>query len=105
MKKYINQLRQYISENPIRFDRDCDAPALDALYWHYSECHNMSNDNTRAGWQALDDHFSALSFDEHNRVFIVVGSLCAEYERIAFLSGLRLGAQLMMELYRDTEIP
>ena len=31
-----------------------------------------------------------------------VGCLCAEYERIAFTDGLKLGAQLMLELAENT---
>ena len=33
-----------------------------------------------------------------------VGCLCAEYERIAFTAGLKLGAQLMMELAGETSV-
>lgn len=98
MEKYIQQLWQYVAANPIQFDDDCDSPALDSLYWHYSECHNMSNAKTKAASRALNEHLGNLSFRENDHVFSLVGALCAEHERIAFLAGLRLGAQLMIEL-------
>ena len=98
MKKYIEKLRQYIAANPIRFDDDCDHPALDSLYWHYSECHNMSNRKTKAAGRELNEHMGELFFQENDRVFSLVGALCAEHERIAFLAGLQLGAQLILEL-------
>ena len=98
MKKYIEGLRQYVVANPIQFDDDCDHPALDSLYWHYSECHNMSNKKTKAASQDLHDYLAALSFRKNDEVFSLVGTLCAEHERIAFLAGLQLGAQLMLEL-------
>ena len=98
MDQYIKKLREHITANPIRFDDDCDCPALDSLYWHYSECHNMSNDETKAISKELNDYLGDLSFEKNDRVFMLVGSLCAEHERIAFLAGLKLGAQLMMEL-------
>ena len=101
MKKYIGLLRQYVAANPIRFDDDCDHPALDSLYWHYSECHNMSNAKTKAASRALNEHLGELSFRENDRVFSLVGALCAEHERIAFLAGLQLGAQLMLELTEE----
>ena len=104
MKKYINLLRQYVSENPIRFDDDSEFPALETLYWNYCEGHCMSNDQTKVAMQALDEYFSGLSFDEHNRIFILIGRLCAEHERIAFLAGLRLGAQLMLEIMEPSII-
>ena len=98
MKKYIEKLRQYIAVNPIQFDDDCDHPALDSLYWHYSECHNMSNEKTKAASRALNEHLGGLSFRENDQAFSLVGALCTENERIAFLAGLQLGAQLMLEL-------
>lgn len=98
MDNYIKKLRQYVAANPIRFDDDCGHPALDSLYWHYSECHNMSNAKTKAASRALNEHLGDLSFRENDRVFSLVGTLCAEHERIAFLAGLQLGAQLMLEL-------
>lgn len=98
MDSYIKKLRQYIAANPIQFDDDCDHPALDSLYWHYSECHNMSNAKTKATSRALNEHLGKLSFQENDQAFSLVGALCAEHERIAFLAGLQLGAQLMLEL-------
>ncbi len=102
MDKYIKQLRQYVEANPTLFDDDCDHPALDSLYWHYGESHCVSNEKTKAASRALNDHLGELSFQENDRVFTLVGSLCAEHERIAFLAGLQLGAQLMLELTKDT---
>lgn len=102
MNSYIEKLRQYVAANPIRFDDNCDYPALDSLYWHYSEYHNMSNANTRAVSRALNEYLSELSFQENDRVFSLVNTLCSEYERIAFLAGLQLGAQMMLELTEDS---
>lgn len=98
MDNYMKKLRQYVAANPIQFDDDCDHPTLDSLYWHYSEYHNMSNANTRAASRALNEYLSELSFHENDQVFSLVNTLCSEYERVAFLAGLQLGAQLMLEL-------
>lgn len=98
MNSYLKKLRQYITANPIWFDDDCDHPALDSLYWHYSEYHNMSNARTKAASRALNEYLGELSFQENDRVFSLVNTLCSEYERVAFLAGLQLGAQLMMEI-------
>lgn len=58
----------------------------------------MSNAKTKAACRALNEHLGELSFRENDRVFSLIGTLCAEHERIAFLAGLQLGAQLMQEL-------
>ncbi len=103
MDNYIKQLRQYVTNNPILFDVDCDHPALDSLYWHYGESHYMGNEATKAVSSELNDEFARLSYEENNKVFSLVGALCAEHERIAFLAGLQLGAQLMLELQDDND--
>ena len=42
-----------------------------------------------------------LSRKDTDRVFCLVGALCAEHERIAFFAGMQLGAQLMLELQQE----
>jgi hypothetical protein len=56
---------------------------------------------TKAASRKLHDHLGDLSFRENDDVFSLVGTLCAEHERIAFLAGLQLGAQLMLELMEE----
>ena len=101
MDNYIKRLRQYVEANPIFFDGEWNHPALDSLYWHYGESHYMGNEKTKETSRELNDCLGELSYDENNRVFALVGALCAEHERIAFLAGLQLGAQLMLELRED----
>ncbi len=103
MDKYIKRLRRYIEANPTLFDDDCDHPALDSLYWHYSESHCMSNDKTKAANRAIRDYFGNPSPQEEDTIFTLIGTLCAEHERIAFLAGLQLGAQLMLEIQDDND--
>lgn len=103
MDNYIKQLRQYVANNPILFDMDCDHPALDSLCWHFDESHYMGNEATKAVSSKLNDEFAHLSYEENNKVFSLVGALCAEHERIAFLAGLHLGAQLILELQADND--
>ena len=98
MDDYIKRLRQYVEANPILFDGEWDHPAMDSLYWHYSESHYMGNEKTKKISRELNDRLEELSFRENNRVFSLVGSLCAEHERIAFFAGLQLGAQLICHL-------
>ncbi len=101
MDNHKNKLRQYVEANPTLFDDDCDHLALDSLYWHYGESHCMSNEKTKAANRAIRDYFGNPSPQEEDAIFTLIGTLCAEHERIAFLAGLQLGAQLMLEL-RET---
>lgn len=102
MDDYIKRLRQYGEANPTLFDGEWDHPAMDFLYWRYSESHYMGNEKTKEIIRELNDRLEELSFRENNRVFSLVGSLCDEHERIALLDGLQLGAQLMLELMEET---
>lgn len=103
MNAYLEQLKAYVETHQIQFDDDCDFPALDSLYWHYAECHNMSNEETKQASANLSACLSELSRKDTDRVFCLVGALCAEYERIAFFAGMQLGAQLMLELQLEAE--
>lgn len=104
MKTDLEKLKSYIETHPIQFDDDCDFPALDSLYWHYSECHNMSNERTKQASANLSACLRDLSRKDTDRVFCLVGTLCAEHERIAFFAGMQLGAQLMLELQKNVEM-
>lgn len=88
MKAYLEKLKE---AHPVQFADDCDLPALDSLYWHYSECHNMSNEKTKQASANLSAYLSDLSRKDTDRVFCFVGALCAEHERIAFFAGMQLG--------------
>ena len=104
MDSYIKKLRQYIADNPIRFDYDCDHTALDSLYWHYTESHSLSNEKTKPADADINACLDELSLKDNDRVFSLLATLCAEHERIAFLSGLQVGAQLMLEITEEPGI-
>ena len=101
MKPYLEKLKAYVESHPLQFDDNCDFPALDSLYWHFSECHNMTNVKTKKANHDLGNCLQQLFSKDRDKVFSYVCTLCAEHERIAFFAGLRLGAQLMLELQKD----
>lgn len=98
MENYIKKLRAYVTEHKIIFDEESVEPCLDSLWWHYGESHAMCNDVTKQRMRELYECLSDLSFQDCDTVISHVGGLCAEHERIAFVAGLRLGAQLMLEI-------
>ena len=98
MAEYIRQLRAYVREHKIIFEEDCPQPCLDALWWHYGEYRNMDSSQAKEDFKNLRACLDSLPVEDSDVVFEDVVCLCAEYERIAFTAGLKLGAQLMMEL-------
>ncbi len=98
MENYIMQLRDYVTERKIKFDEESAEPCLDALWWHYAEHHSMSSAATKEGFRLVRNSLAEMSPKTADEVIAHVGCLCAEHERIAFVAGLRVGVQLMMEL-------
>ena len=104
MDEYIRQIRAYIREHKIIFEEVCPQPCLDALWWHYGEYHALDSPQAKEGFKNLRDCLDSLPIKDSDAVFEYVVYLCAEYERIAFATGLKLGTQLMMELAGETSV-
>ena len=85
MDDYIKRLRQYVEANPILFDGEWDHPAMDSLYWHYSESHYMGNEKTKEMSRELNDRLEELSFRENNQVFSLVVPFVPSMRGLLFL--------------------
>ena len=103
MKSYLRKLKAYVNANPTRFDDDCPLPALDSLYWHYTECHTMTNEKTKQASRNLNAYLRFLPPKKRDAIYCLASTLCAEHESRAFIAGLQLGAQLMLELQQSDE--
>ncbi len=98
MEDYVQKLKTYIMTNQVTFEVDCPQPCLDALWWHYGEYHNLDSAAAKDAFRALRALLDALPTQDSDPIFTEINGLCAEYERAAFTAGLRLGAQLILEL-------
>ena len=103
MKSYLRKLKAYIKANPTKFDEDCPLPALDSLYWHYSECHPLMNAKTKQASRDLISYLHFLPAKKRDAIYCLASTLCAEHESIAFIAGLQLGTQLMLELQQSDD--
>ena len=103
MESYLRKLKVYVKANPTRFDDDCPLPALDSLYWHYTECHTMTNERTKQASRNLNTYLRFLPPKKRDAIHCLASTLCAEHESIAFIAGLQLGAQLMLELTEEAD--
>lgn len=45
----------YVREHKIIFEEDCPQPCLDALWWHYGECHALDSPQAKEGRKGLRD--------------------------------------------------
>lgn len=105
MKTYLEKLKSQIEADPLTFYDGGDAPALEALYFHYTECYCMHSDLTKQISAELNDLTNNLAFVDADKICSLSSELAAEHERIAFIAGLQLGAQLILELVREEREP
>ena len=103
LKEYINALAQYIKQNPKTFDVPTDTPCLEALWWHYAGFFPLQNAVTKEKYAELREALSASDQVDPDEIMDKVISLCSEYEKIAFIAGLKLGVQLMTEVSQQRD--
>ena len=60
MKSYLRKLKAYVGSNPTIFDEDCPLPALDTLYWHYTEYNTITNEKTKQASRNLSAYLQFL---------------------------------------------
>lgn len=97
MKKYIEELITYLEENPIIFDTETETPCLEALWWHYAGFHPIQSDKSTNKERLIREKMSIHKDGDTDEVMDLIGSLCTEYEKLAFVAGMKLGMQLMSE--------
>lgn len=81
---------------------DCQT-VLDQLYHAYAESHEHDPQEIGDGFKELEEYLCVLPLDNNNAVFNLCCRLCSAYERKAFLDGLQYGAELMLELGKESD--
>lgn len=67
------------------------------LYEYYTEENPIDTEEIRESFREIDQVIRKLSVQENDRVFTLTCRLCSQHERLAFLEGLRVGMQLLLE--------
>ena len=98
MNPYIHQVRAYIEQHPISCRYEDIHTISELLYECYTEVNPIETDEIRADFQKINRMISGLSVQDNDRIFALVCHLCTQQERSAFLEGLRVGMQLLIEL-------
>ncbi len=98
MNRYIEKLKAFLSEQPLRCG-DTDAKSiLEMLYYYYSEDNPIDSAVIRCRFNELDHILYHLSLSDNNAVFYLTCKLCSAYEQQAFLEGIQVGMRLFREL-------
>ena len=103
MKSISEAMKAYMLTHP--FDSgnsDCQT-VLDQLYHAYAASLEHAPHEIGAGFKELEEYLCVLPLDTHNDVSHLCCRLCSAYERKAFLDGLQYGAELMLELGKESD--
>lgn len=68
------------------------------IYQFYTEYNPIDNEEIQCQFRSLAHFFEHLSPEELDMVFDIICQLCSSHERLAFLEGLHVGAQLILGL-------
>ena len=98
MEELKRQLRQYVADYPPNYgDGDCHS-ILDMLYYRYSECNRLDNDEIKATFDDLYQRMHGMPLREMDRIIDVVCTLCREHERVGFTEGVKVGFLIVSEI-------
>lgn len=71
---------------------------LQLLYERYVQLHPFDSPAIQEGHQKLEQKTQNLTLKDRNEIFKIVCDLCAENERLAFVTGVQTGFALKEEL-------
>lgn len=81
--------------------KDGESKLLEMI-WRYYEGHEAEKDAViKEKIDMIQPYLQQLSQRRRRVVVARIGDLCAEYERAAFIEGVRVGSRLVMELWDD----
>lgn len=102
MKSISEAMKAYMQVHPFDSGDPDSKTVLDQLYRAYSESHESDPQEIGDGFKELEEYLCVLPLDNNNTVFNLCCRLCSAYEHKAFLDGLQYGAELILELGKET---
>lgn len=98
MRSCVEQFLSYLRDGTaIRGHEDFDS-LLEMLCRYYTEFYPAGNESISEAYASILPLIQPLSHKRERRLLFIIGQLCQEHERAAFQEGIRVGAQLTMEL-------
>lgn len=96
MKEFLEELRQYVADNPPNFG-DADS-VLDLLYECFNENNPYDNEQIKADFEEMYRQMNGMPLREMDRIVYLVCRLCRDHERSGFVEGIKIGIRLAHEL-------
>ena len=95
MNDYIETLKQYVADHPPNYG-DGDAHSILDMLFTYTN--NADTDAVKAAFEDLYQRMHGMPLREMDRIVDVVCTLCREHERSGFVSGVKMGILLEIEI-------
>lgn len=97
MNYIIEQLnRKIAAENPIYGEDGIDG-ILEMLHFYFTQANPINSDEIRDGFKAVRSSLEKLPSSEIDTLVDTVCDLCLKHERLAFISGIKVGFELNRE--------
>ena len=95
MNQYLAAFGKYMEEHPLDYGSDSIHSLLEMFFQCYLEINPMETEAMKVLFEKLDRGIPGGLNDE---VFDLISGLCMEQGRTAFVEGVRVGGQWMLEL-------
>jgi hypothetical protein len=99
----VSAVKDYLLRNPVSYSGDVDS-LLEMIYFRYTEYNPVENERVKSCFLGFLEKLHNLLRDEEeeNQMIDLVGNACAEYERTAYMEGVKVGIRLMIEVMEES---
>lgn len=101
MNKYLEIIKTHLAEHTVKYVYPDAHTLLEHLWYSYTESNPISSERLRELNAKLDPVLRSLPLKDTDMLFGTFCDISDEYERASFLEGMRVGARLVLELFRD----
>lgn len=101
----VSSVKSYLLEHPAKYCGKVES-LLEMIYFRSTEYNPVENDRVRVCFRNLESRIHELNLPEgnENKLMDLIGRVCGEYERRAYIEGIKVGARLMMELMGEVDL-
>lgn len=99
MHPYVTEFKNFFNENQPDYPYEDIHTLLELFGSYYIMCNPIESDEIKNQFYTLEPIIKSLSRRREHRLIHTIRDICEVYKRISFQEGIRVGAQLIMELY------
>lgn len=98
----IASVKEYLTQHPADYLDQVDS-LLELIYMAYTEYNSVETPELKAGISEAEKKLRSLvdTEAERERYMNAVYHMCAIFEKVAYIEGMKTGARLVMELEKD----